>query len=96
LLDLAEVQKPQPGRHDHDAGGDAPSGRKEPLPASICAHSPSVAARACGHIRRREPFPATPRGVAGQATASVLTRQKTLPAYDDSGPPWPPPSVTWL
>src|SRR6185312_768958 len=49
------------------AGGDAPSGRKEPLPTLICAHSPSVAARARGHIRRREPFRATPPGVAALA-----------------------------
>jgi hypothetical protein len=51
----------------------------------LCAFSERTAA--FGHIRPREPFPATPRGVAAQAAVSVLTRQKTLPVYDDSGLP---------
>ncbi len=42
LLDLADVQLPHAERHDHDARRDEPSGRVEPSPAPIRAHSSSV------------------------------------------------------
>ena len=56
LLDLAEVQPPDAGRHDHDAGRDDPSGRVEPLPTPIRTHSPSVRVRSSAVSARRTHF----------------------------------------
>src|SRR5690242_3777990 len=42
LLDLADVQLPHAERHAHDGRRDEPPGGVEPLPAPICAHSPSL------------------------------------------------------
>ena len=78
---------PQAGRHEHDAGRDAPSGRVEGPSATIRAHPSSVRARAFARVRPPDPFPATPREVLAQAAASALGRQKTVPTHDDGGPP---------